>query len=82
MTTLRALQTLARSLLQAVPTVVGVILLSFFLLQAVPGDAADVIAAESGSATDGQHGRHCAATSAWTSPCCGNCKPTCATCSS
>ena len=52
MTTLRALQTLARSLLQAVPTVVGVILLSFFLLQAVPGDAADVIAAESGSATE------------------------------
>lgn len=52
MTTLRALQTLARSLLQAVPTVVGVVLLSFFLLQAVPGDAADVIAAESGSATE------------------------------
>ncbi|MGE8686094.1 MAG: ABC transporter permease [Achromobacter sp.] len=52
MTTLRAARTLARSLLQAVPTVVGVILLSFFLLQAVPGDAADVIAAESGSATE------------------------------
>ncbi|SSW62348.1 ABC transporter permease [Achromobacter veterisilvae] len=52
MTSLRAAQTLARSLLQAVPTVIGVILLSFFLLQAVPGDAADVIAAESGSATE------------------------------
>ena len=35
-----------------VPTVIGVVLLSFFLLQAVPGDAADVIAAESGSATE------------------------------
>ncbi|SSW67864.1 ABC transporter permease [Achromobacter agilis] len=52
MTSLRAVQTLARSLLQAVPTVIGVVLLSFFLLQAVPGDAADVIAAESGSATE------------------------------
>ncbi|MCY1515581.1 Glutathione transport system permease protein GsiC [compost metagenome] len=52
MTSLRAVQTLARSLLQAVPTVIGVVLLSFFLLHAVPGDAADVIAAESGSATE------------------------------
>ena len=48
----RTLRVLARSLLQAVPTVIGVVLLSFFLLQAVPGDAADVIAAESGSATE------------------------------
>jgi peptide/nickel transport system permease protein len=52
MTSLRAARTLGRSLLQAIPTVVGVVLLSFFLLQAVPGDAADVIAAESGSATE------------------------------
>lgn len=48
----RTLRVLGRSLLQAVPTVIGVVLLSFFLLQAVPGDAADVIAAESGSATE------------------------------
>lgn len=48
----RSLSVLGRSLLQAVPTVIGVVLLSFFLLQAVPGDAADVIAAESGSATE------------------------------
>ena len=48
----RTLSVLGRSLLQAVPTVIGVVLLSFFLLQAVPGDAADVIAAESGSATE------------------------------
>lgn len=40
-----------RGVLHALPTVAGVILLSFFLMQAVPGDAADVIAAESGSAT-------------------------------
>jgi peptide/nickel transport system permease protein len=44
-------RTAARALLHALPTVAGVILLSFFLMQAVPGDAADVIAAESGSAT-------------------------------
>ena len=52
MTAHRSLRVLGRSLLQAVPTVIGVVLLSFFLLQAVPGDAADVIAAESGSATE------------------------------
>ncbi|MFJ1298970.1 ABC transporter permease [Pseudomonadota bacterium AL_CKDN230030165-1A_HGKHYDSX7] len=40
-----------RAVLHALPTVAGVILLSFFLMQAIPGDAADVIAAESGSAT-------------------------------
>ncbi len=40
-----------RALARALPTVAGVVLLSFFLMQAVPGDAADVIAAESGSAT-------------------------------
>jgi len=44
-------RTTARTILHALPTVAGVILLSFFLMQAVPGDAADVIAAESGSAT-------------------------------
>lgn len=43
--------TLQRTAWQAVPTVLGVVVLNFFLLQLVPGDAADVIAAESGSAT-------------------------------
>ncbi|MFY3308325.1 ABC transporter permease [Achromobacter ruhlandii] len=52
MTAHRSLSVVGRSLLQAVPTVIGVVLLSFFLLKAVPGDAADVIAAESGSATE------------------------------
>ncbi|MNV20661.1 Glutathione transport system permease protein GsiC [compost metagenome] len=52
MNTQRAARTLGLSVIQAIPTIIGVILLSFFLLQAVPGDAADVIAAESGSATE------------------------------
>lgn len=43
--------TFKRTAWQAVPTVIGVIILNFFLMQLVPGDAADVIAAESGSAT-------------------------------
>ena len=40
-----------RKLLQAVPTVLGVVVLNFLLLQWVPGDAVDVLAAEAGSAT-------------------------------
>jgi len=47
----RTLRTVARAVLQALPTVLGVVILNFLLLQLVPGDAADVIAAESGSAT-------------------------------
>ncbi|MFT4191702.1 MAG: ABC transporter permease [Comamonas sp.] len=43
--------TFKRTAWQAVPTVIGVVILNFFLMQLVPGDAADVIAAESGSAT-------------------------------
>lgn len=46
-----ALRAFGRTLWQALPTVVGVVVLNFLLLQLVPGDAADVIAAESGSAT-------------------------------
>jgi peptide/nickel transport system permease protein len=42
---------LRRTLIQAVPTVLGIVILDFFLLQLVPGDAADMIAGESGSAT-------------------------------
>ena len=51
MNLLKAGRVLRRTLWQAVPTVIGVVILNFCLLQLVPGDAADVIAAESGSAT-------------------------------
>ena len=37
--------------MQAVPTVLGILVLCFLLLHFVPGDAADVMAAENGSAT-------------------------------
>lgn len=43
--------TLRRNAWQAVPTVLGIVVLNFILMEMVPGDAADVIAAESGSAT-------------------------------
>ena len=42
---------LRRNAWQAVPTVLGIIVLNFILMELVPGDAADVIAAESGAAT-------------------------------
>ena len=38
-------------LLQAVPTVLVIVALNFLLLQLAPGDAADVLAGEAGSAT-------------------------------
>jgi len=41
-----------RTALQAIPTVLGIVILNFLLLQLAPGDAADVMAAESGSATE------------------------------
>ncbi|GGJ18351.1 ABC transporter permease [Neoroseomonas lacus] len=47
----RAGRTLRRTAWQALPTMIGIIILCFFLLKLVPGDAADVIAAEAGSAT-------------------------------
>lgn len=43
--------TLKRTALHAGPTILGIIVLDFLLLQLVPGDAADMIASESGSAT-------------------------------
>lgn len=46
-----ALRIIFRTLAQALPAVLGIVLLNFLLLQAVPGDAAQVLAAESGSAT-------------------------------
>ena len=43
--------TLKRTAIHAGPTILGIIVLDFLLLQLVPGDAADMIASESGSAT-------------------------------
>lgn len=37
--------------LRALPTVLAIVVINFFLLQLVPGDAVDVLAAESGAAT-------------------------------
>ncbi|MDR2614651.1 MAG: ABC transporter permease, partial [Candidatus Accumulibacter sp.] len=44
--------TLWRTFLQAIPTVFGIVILVFFLLQLVPGDAVDVLAGESGGITE------------------------------
>jgi peptide/nickel transport system permease protein len=38
-------------LLQAVPVLFGVVLVNFLLMQAAPGDLADVLAGEQGAAT-------------------------------
>ena len=40
-----------RTLWQAVPTVIGILLLNFLLLRLIPGDAVDVLAGESGGAS-------------------------------
>ena len=48
----RLLAALRRNLLAAIPTALGIMILNFFLLQLAPGDAADVLAAESGAATE------------------------------
>ncbi len=47
----RIARTLLRTAVQAVPTILGIIVLNFFLLKLAPGDAADAIAAQDGSAT-------------------------------
>src|SRR6218665_3519785 len=47
----RLLHVMVTRTLQAVPTIVAVIILNFLLLQLAPGDAATAIAAESGAAT-------------------------------
>ena len=47
----RIATTLRRTAIHAVPTVLGIIVLDFLLLKLMPGDAADVIASESGVAT-------------------------------
>ncbi|MGF1528345.1 MAG: ABC transporter permease, partial [Candidatus Competibacterales bacterium] len=41
----------ARRLLQAIPIVIAIVVVNFFLLQLAEGDAADVLAGEAGSAT-------------------------------
>lgn len=52
MTTLiRIASVLRGALARALPTVLGIVILNFLLLQLVPGDAADVLASESGAAT-------------------------------
>ncbi|MET0268246.1 MAG: ABC transporter permease [Duganella sp.] len=48
---LRIGRVLRAALTRAVPTVLGIVILNFLLLQLVPGDAADVLAGESGAAT-------------------------------
>lgn len=45
------LKYLLRRLAQAVPIILGIVVLNFLLLQLAPGDAADVLAGEAGSAT-------------------------------
>jgi peptide/nickel transport system permease protein len=47
----RGLRTLRRTAWQAVPTMAAIVVIDFFLLRLAPGDAADALAAESGSAT-------------------------------
>jgi peptide/nickel transport system permease protein len=47
----KRLRFIARRLLQAVPTILVIVVINFFLLHMAPGDAADVLAGEAGSAT-------------------------------
>jgi peptide/nickel transport system permease protein len=44
-------RSIRKTVLQAIPTMIGIVILNFFLLKLAPGDAADVMAAESGAAT-------------------------------
>lgn len=46
----RMLAVLRRTAIQAAPAVFGIVVLNFLLLQCLPGDAVDVLAAESGGA--------------------------------
>ena len=48
---MKRLRFIARRLVQAVPTVLVIVVINFFLLHFAPGDAADVLAGEAGSAT-------------------------------
>jgi peptide/nickel transport system permease protein len=49
--TVQSLRYALKRLLQAVPTILVIVCLNFALLQLAPGDAADVLAGEAGSAT-------------------------------
>jgi peptide/nickel transport system permease protein len=51
LTSLFAFRTLL-AVAKAIPTILGIVVLCFLFLQLVPGDAADALAAQSGSATD------------------------------
>lgn len=44
-------RTVIRSLLRAGPTICGILLINFLLLELIPGDVVDIIAAESGGAS-------------------------------
>lgn len=47
----RWIAVLRRTAWQALPTAIGIVIFNFFLLKLLPGDAADVLAGEAGSAT-------------------------------
>ncbi|CAH1693561.1 Putative peptide transport system permease protein BAB2_1050 [Hyphomicrobiales bacterium] len=47
----RLIRAFGRGIGHAVPTVLGILIVNFLLLQLAPGDAADVIASEAGAAT-------------------------------
>ena len=48
----RILRVMLRTVLHVLPTTIGIVIVVFFLLQLVPGDAVDVMAGESGGATE------------------------------
>ncbi|GJD48342.1 Dipeptide transport system permease protein DppB [Methylobacterium crusticola] len=48
----RLLHVLGRALAEAAPTALAILVVNFFLLRLAPGDAADVLAGESGAATE------------------------------
>ncbi len=48
----RILYALRRNILAAIPTILAIVVLNFFLLKLAPGDAVDVMAGESGAATE------------------------------
>lgn len=45
------LQTTGKRLVRTIPTIIGILLINFFLLQQIPGDVVDIMAAEAGGAT-------------------------------
>lgn len=49
--TLSILSTTAKRLIRTIPTIIGILLINFLLLQQIPGDVVDIMAAEAGGAT-------------------------------